>query len=888
VIPKALFSINRKQKYSLLSQLRFLFLVWVLVFWRAELSTLNGQNLPNQEDSLKVQEILWQAKGYFNSQKYQKARIYAENAIRLAQQINQKRAFADALFLAGKAAQKEPNFSLATDYLLQSAIEYEILKERNNVISASHQLGNLYFQQELWGNASDYLQQALFLSQKNTSQKLPLSKVTAQLSEAFYQQDDFANALKYDSIRLNYEPNKSEVYQHFIKIKTTQKKYKEAIVYNQKLIEIYKEKKTFLKLAKSYNNAGFLYEKMENSEKAHQAFEQSLAIYQQNAKTKSAPVYLNLGIWAIRQNDYNRATTYFEKALALSSYLTTSELAETYAYAGLNAYLSQRSIQGFEFLEKSIDLAKESNSPEILKDSYLILAELHRKDENFKAYQYYDQLYEKLDDSLKANRAKRQEKLAQIREETLQKESDLKISVANREKQEAELKRLRSEANKRENEIKILSQEAQLKRERLENEQLEKEKVSQLLALAEQKLHLDRQKQEAENQRQKATQQALIAETRRLETQRKAEELEASEAKQKLQAQELLQEKSIRRYGMWILILAVLVLILMIGGFVNARRANRKLEQKNLEIKASQAEIRAQNEELQQNQEEILTQRDFISEQNTELKKNNEHLVTKNQIITEQSIKITASIRYAQTIQKAILPTRQKLLTLVQDYFVLYLPKDVVSGDFYWGAKVDNYDFIAVSDCTGHGVPGAFMSMIGYADLNKIVRERKIIDTVDIMEALHAEIYEDLTQEENQNRDGMDICFCRLQKLDNQTTEVVFTGAKQDLLIFQDEELKIIRGNKRSIGGRQNLQKKFTAHRFVVKNNTTLYLTSDGFTDQNNEARQRFGRKEFYKLITEIGHLPLIEQKNKLNQSLKRHQGKAEQRDDITVLALRV
>jgi len=886
VISKALFSINKKQEYFPKNQLKLMFLAWVFVFLGGGLPTLWGQT--SEDDSLKVQEILWQANGYFTSQKYQKARVYAENALRLAQQINQKKAFADALLLAGKAAQKELNFSLATDYLLQSVIEYEILKKTNSIISASHQLGNLYFQQELWGNASDYLQQALFLNQKNSSKELPLSKVTAQLSEAYYQQNDFANALKYDSVRLNYASNKSEVYQHFIKIKTTQKKYKEAIVYNQKLIEIYKEKKAFLELAKSYNNAGFLYEKMENSEKSYESFEQSLAIYQQNAKTKSAPVYLNLGIWAIRQNDYNQATTYFEKALALSSNLTTSELAETYAYAGLNAYLNQKSIQGFEYLEKSIDLAKKSNSSEILKDSYLILAELHRKDENFKAYQYYDQLYERLDDSIKTNQVKRQEELTEIREKNLQKESDLKISIANREQQEAELKRLRSEADKRENEIKILSQEAQLKRERLENEQLEKERVSQLLALAEQKLRLDHQKQEAENQRQKATQQALIAETRRLETQRKAEELEASEAKQKLQAQELLQEKSIRRYGMWILILAVLVLILMIGGFVNARRANRKLEQKNLEIKASQAEIRAQNEELQQNQEEILTQRDFISEQNTELKKNNEHLVGKNQIITEQSIKITASIRYAQTIQKAILPTRQKLLTLVDDYFVLYLPKDVVSGDFYWGATVDNYNFVAVSDCTGHGVPGAFMSMIGYADLNKIVRERKIIDTVEIMEALHAEIYEDLTQEENQNRDGMDICFCRLQKLDNQKTEVVFTGAKQDLLIVQNEQLEVIRGDKRSIGGRQNLKKKFTAHRFVVANGTTLYLTSDGFIDQNNEARQRFGRRAFCELITEVATLPFTQQKHKLNKALQKHQGEAEQRDDITVLALKV
>ena len=268
--------------------------------------------------------------------------------------------------------------------------------------------------------------------------------------------------------------------------------------------------------------------------------------------------------------------------------------------------------------------------------------------------------------------------------------------------------------------------------------------------------------------------------------------------------------------------------------------------------------------------------------------------------IQNKNRNITDSIRYAQTIQQAVLPSPERMSQYLTDYFVLFRPKDIVSGDFYWFSHIDNYTFIATVDCTGHGVPGAFMSMIGHSILNEIVNEKKIFDPSEILEQLNIQVRKALKQErqskgenDRANDDGMDIAFCRLKYKDSYT-EVAFTGAKRPFIYtlpdsYNGKEAFYLRGDNKTIGGvRNKLDKNFSSQFIDLPKGSMIYLTTDGYADQNDTKQEKFGTPKLLRLLQEISDLKLYEQKAKMEQALDLHQRGEEQRDDISMIGIRV
>jgi serine phosphatase RsbU (regulator of sigma subunit) len=316
--------------------------------------------------------------------------------------------------------------------------------------------------------------------------------------------------------------------------------------------------------------------------------------------------------------------------------------------------------------------------------------------------------------------------------------------------------------------------------------------------------------------------------------------------------------------------------------YINTRRlkaANIRLE--NI-IRERTTEIRVKNVELESQKEEILAQRDELEDKNHKISRQNEH--------------IKSSIRYAQTIQQAILPT-QKILNEFFETFILYKPKDIVSGDFYWTSIINSETefarkvYIAVVDCTGHGVPGAFMSMIGSRLLNEIVNEKLIHSPALILENLNEGIRKALKQQEGENTDGMDICLCSIEKKDNNKHRIIFAGAKLPLYVYRDEtkKIEVVKGCRSTVGGR------VLAHHDPYKNNEiflenadTIYLSSDGFIDQNNFFRKRFSSLQFIEVLQNSANLSLTEQKTKLEEALMNWQQNQEQRDDITIIGIKL
>ncbi|MCS7005088.1 MAG: SpoIIE family protein phosphatase [Cytophagales bacterium] len=258
-------------------------------------------------------------------------------------------------------------------------------------------------------------------------------------------------------------------------------------------------------------------------------------------------------------------------------------------------------------------------------------------------------------------------------------------------------------------------------------------------------------------------------------------------------------------------------------------------------------------------------------------------------VIEEKNQNITDSLRYAQTIQQALLPTRFELEQVFQEYFLIYLPKDIVSGDFYWFMQVDQVKFIAAVDCTGHGVPGAFMSMIGNEFLNEIIGVEKIYEPAKILERLHTNVRRALRQEENQNTDGMDVCLCRIEAISLGHRKIVFAGARRSLIYTNRGELREEKGDKCSIGGiqRENIR-TFQQKELILSKGEIIYLFTDGIVDQNNPQGKRLGSARFFSLIDEIKSLSMREQKALILAELASHQSSSLQRDDITVIGIKI
>lgn len=318
-----------------------------------------------------------------------------------------------------------------------------------------------------------------------------------------------------------------------------------------------------------------------------------------------------------------------------------------------------------------------------------------------------------------------------------------------------------------------------------------------------------------------------------------------------------------------ILALVVFIIIYIYRSLRQKKNLNDNLMQKNNEVES-------QSEELQQVNSELITQKNYIQQQNDY---------------------ITDSILYSKRIQNAMLPAFKGLRTNF-DFFLIYKPKDIVSGDFYWGEQVKvgnlDYKFIAVVDCTGHGVPGALLSIVGSRILTEIVKLNKIYEPAEILISLNEMIRRVLKQDKSDgefsSNDGMDVSLCRIEnKKDGY--DFVFAGAKQSVF-FYDNDKKIVqrfRGSRLSIGGKfLNKTDKFESHKIFGTTGDVLYFLTDGFIDQNDYKRRRFGTTRFIQLISRIGNLTASEQRSIFEQELTKWQGSESQRDDITLLGLRI
>ncbi len=271
----------------------------------------------------------------------------------------------------------------------------------------------------------------------------------------------------------------------------------------------------------------------------------------------------------------------------------------------------------------------------------------------------------------------------------------------------------------------------------------------------------------------------------------------------------------------------------------------------------------------------------------TDNKLNEKKLIESNKQLTEQNKNVTDSIYYAQRIQQSFLQSDEQLKQLFSQSFLLYKPKDIVSGDYYWFYETDRFKFIAVVDCTGHGVPGAMMSMVANSLFKEVFVNRKLNDTSEILYALDDELAKSINKNDDAHfNDGMDVSLIRIDK---KTLDLSFSGAFRSLMIVRNNEINELKGSRYPIGFYSGVEKKFDTINYQLFENDCLYLYSDGFIDQfGGEQNKKLNKTNFKELLQTINDMPMEEQDSFLEYAFNNWKQDTIQTDDVLVVGVKI
>ena len=329
------------------------------------------------------------------------------------------------------------------------------------------------------------------------------------------------------------------------------------------------------------------------------------------------------------------------------------------------------------------------------------------------------------------------------------------------------------------------------------------------------------------------------------------------EGKIKIQLETLEKQKMVLYFVLFVLLLVSFLVYYIYRGYKIKKEANIRLEEKNRTISAQK--------------DEIEKQRDVAAAQRDQIAYQKKH--------------ITDSIMYAKRIQTALIPSLE-LFSDKLEHFVLYKPLAIVSGDFYWVSSKDNIQVIIAADCTGHGVPGAFMSMLGVTMLNEIVNEKQIIMPDQIIDNLRDGIIKSLKQvvDEDTVKDGMDIAVCVVDFKEN---TLWYAGANNPLYLIREKELIHYRPDKMPVAIHYKMQ-PFTLHKIELKKGDAFYIFSDGFADQFGGPKERkFMSMQLKETLVEMVDKPMLQQGERLNEIFEQWRGDNPQVDDVTLIGVR-
>ncbi len=607
-------------------------------------------------------------------------------------------------------------------------------------------------------------------------------------------------------------------------------------------------------LARSYNNISTVYKYIGKYPNAIEYSIKSLKTHEQLGNSKEmAATYNNIGLIYSKQKNYKKALEYFKKCLDISIKIK-NQIDIFNSYNNISELYKQEKNfkKAIEYSQKGLEASKKYEYKKGIALSYEVLASIYFDMKQYeKAYTYYQKVLE-LQLSIGS-------KTGIIHAKT----GIGSYYIAKKKYNEA-LTFLQESANLA---IEINS---------LENIQ----KISKLLSFVHSKLgnyreayenHL-RYKKLGDSLENKASIRKVTQLGMQMEFDKKTKEKEIEQHKKDLESQE--------EYNKQVLLTKVFILgfIIILLFLIFILKIYKDKKQANIILKYQKEEIGQQHDEIKAQRDEIEKQRDFALKQRDE--------------ITKKNKEITDSIQYAKRIQNAILPSRKMFIPLIPDYFIFFKPRDIVSGDFYWLNRNENRIVIAAADCTGHGVPGAFMSMLGISLLNEIVNKIEKPKASQILNLLREKIMSSLHQtgKDGEQKDGMDIAMC---VIDTDSKKLSFAGAYNPLYIIRknNKEYNLIeyKGNKMPIGVHIRTKASFINHEIQLQKDDRIYIFSDGYIDQfGGDQGRKFRIKPFKNLLLSIQKFNMNEQKQILSKTFDDWKKDTKQLDDILLIGMRL
>jgi len=624
-----------------------------------------------------------------------------------------------------------------------------------------------------------------------------------------------------------------------------------AIEYLSKALSIYKEIDDKSAISTCYNNVGWVHNLQSNHEKAIECFYEALNIAEVlGDKRKMAMSYNNIGNVHSDQGSTEKAIEFYEEALKLYLEIDYKRgAAICYGNIG-NIYSVEESYdEALEYQEKALGINIELGNNMGTSICYNNIGEIYDHLSNYdkaieysiKAVKIFEELgYKEGIATVYGNIAFFNLKLEESADLSgAQRITLLNNTIDNGNRAMVLAREMRS--------VFIEYEAASALKEaykRLGNYEKTVEFAEIIIAAKDSIFH-----EEKTN--------AILEIEAKYETEKKQQQIELQESQLLAKDAKIKQQKFFRNALAAGFFSVVLIVIVVVYAYVQKRKANKK-----------------------------------IVEQNEQISEANEELKVLNEAINKQNNEIIDSISYAERIQAAMLPPPTYITELLNENFILYKPRDIVSGDFYWIKQVNQYVVLVAADCTGHGVPGAFMSMLGISYLTEIVQRREITQANQVLNELRKQIKFSLRQhgDRDEAKDAIDMTLCVLD-LKNSTMQ--YSGANNPLYLIRDvygkPELKEFKADRMPLGYYQGKDRAFTNHDIELKQGDTFYLFSDGFIDQKGgKDNKRFLSKKFKDLLLGLNDLAMPEQKENLDRTLLKWMGNNSQTDDILIIGVRV
>ncbi|TAD99196.1 MAG: hypothetical protein EAZ97_09425 [Bacteroidetes bacterium] len=786
---------------------------------------------------------------YRDKNKYIESLAALKQAIQLSEKLRDKKNMAYCFHNIGVVHERQGNYFLALEFYQKNLDIVKQLNDKKSIAITLHTIGVVYEHQGNYPLALAYYQKSL--------------KIWEELK------DRLGTRIPLGTIGVIYE---------------RQGNYPLALEHYQKSLKIAEEFDNKQGVAIGLRSIGMFYENQGNDLLALEYYQKSLKINEELKNKRYISISLaNMATMYLKQSNYSLALEYFEKSLKIAEEIKDKRQI-CFVLNGL-AKLFQKQKQydkSVDYAQKGLLIAQEINALfEVKELNYTLYESYKSKGEYAKALEYYE-FYKTNNDSLfNADKSK---------------------AIANLE--------AKSEIDRKEKEIEILNKNKELDQKTkealqkdLKVQQIEAERQKNAKLILEKQAEADRLFGLARQEKDKRKQDSLqnIAQKTQLE----ADNLKAKDKQFKAeQAQKDIAQEKQRNQFYWIIFSAFAGLVFTVVILFLISRSRKKIQNAYGALAVSNAQVQQAKEEIEVQSDELQQSHQALNLAYIEIHKRNED--------------VTASINYAKRIQNAILPFDERFgESLGKDnFFILFKPKDIVSGDFYWFEEIQKSDlqgltqtikFVAVADCTGHGVPGAFMSMIGNQLLHEIIIKNHIYSPDQILNNLHKEVHRVLRQKETNTNDGMDMVIIAISP-----TKIEYAGAMNPLYYVQNNELKEIKATKRAIGGKQSEEERFfEKHQIRVEGqkereermkssnpcsrtsqlcaHTTIYLCTDGYQDQfGGEKDKKFMVKKLRELLFSVSEKTMTEQGQILGETFDSWKGNYAQVDDVTILGIRL